>query len=132
MKRTQFRIMAFLLGVVTVACTQSVLAAESCNQIEVAPGSEGTVSLLLPDVARNLRPRLTARDARDSKPVDSWGACPTAAPYGGCAAHDDIATVTTRTIFDPGDGMQLLGFRMKNGAKAATRDVRLCVQYGME
>jgi hypothetical protein len=108
-----------------------VPAAESCNQIEVTPGGEATISVLLPDIARNLRPRLTDRDASESKPVDPWGTCPTAEPYGPCApaAHATLTTGTTRKIFDPGDGMQLLGFRMRNAAGAPTRTLRLCVQY---
>ena len=110
---------------------EPLLAHESCNQIEVAPGGEETISLLLPDVAQNLQPRLTGRDAGESKPVDKWGTCPTAAPYGACApaAHATLTTVATRKIYDPGDGMQLLGFRMKNAAGAPTRTVRLCVRY---
>ena len=76
-------------------------------------------------------PRLTARDTRESKPVDPWGPCPTTAPFGACtpAAHAGIATLTSNTIFDPGDGMQLIGFQVKNAAGGPTRTVRLCVQY---
>jgi hypothetical protein len=130
----KIRITALVFGFATLAGTRSILAAESCNQTEIAPGSEGSVSVLLPDIANNLRPRLTARDARASKPVDPWGACPTTEPYGPCtpAGHGNIATVATSKIFDPGDGMQLIGFRLKNAAGAVTRDVRLCVQYGSE
>lgn len=103
-------------------------ATESCNQVEVAPGSEASVSVLLPDTAQSPQPRLTARNATESKPVDAWGPCPTADPYGPCASTG-LATVTARKVFDPGDGMQLIGFRMKNAAGAPARTVRLCVHY---
>jgi hypothetical protein len=33
-------------------------------------------------------------------------------------------------VVDPADGMQLIGFRLKNGSASVKRNVRLCVQYG--
>lgn len=134
MKQAYSRTIVFFVGIVIVCCAPTPRAPESCNQIELAPDSEALVSVLLPDIADDLRPQLTVRNARDSGPIDPWGACPTAEPYGACtpAAHGDVATVDARRIVDPGDGKRLLGFRMKNGANAPKRDVRLCVRYGKE
>ena len=128
MKQRCSRIIAFLVGIVGLSCTQVVLAAESCNQIELTPGSEATVSVLLPDNALNLQPRLSVRNARASAPADSWGTGPTTAPYGACTPVADVATVSTNKIVDPADGMQLIEFRLKNGSQATKRDVRLCVR----
>jgi len=120
-----------LWTMVIVVCARPSRAGESCNQTDVAAGGAVTISVLLPDVAQNLQPRLTARDAGASKPVDPSGPCPTAAPYGPCtpAAHANLATVTMSKVLDPDDGMQLVGFQMKNAAGAPARTVRLCVQY---
>jgi hypothetical protein len=128
MKQSCSRIVAFLVGVVGLSCSQVALAAESCNQIELAPGSEATVSVLLADVAKDLQPRLTIRNARASGPADSWGTCPTTAPYGACTPVADVATVGTNKIVDPADGMQLIAFRLKNASQATKRDVRLCIR----
>ena len=126
-------VVVLLVSSIIVSCTRAAHVAESCNQIELAPGGEAMVSVLLPDTAVDFQPQLMARDARDSRPVDAWGACPTTEPYGACApaAHGDVVTVDVRRVVDPGDGKQLLGFHMKNGAGAPKRDVRLCVQHGM-
>ena len=131
MKRT-CRTLTILLGIVILPYTGTALAMEGCNQVELAPGSEGTVSVLLPDIANNLRPRLTVRDTHESAPVDAWTACPITEPWGACAppTHADVATVGTRKVNDPADGMQLVAFRLKNGSASVKRDVRLCVQYG--
>jgi len=133
MTQTCSRVVAILAGIVILPCTGAALAVESCNQVEVAPGSEATISLLLPDVANDLEARLRVRDTHESPPVDAWTVCPVAAPYGTCAspAHADISTISTRRVVDAGDGMQLVAFRLKNGSKSLKRDVRLCVQYGM-
>jgi hypothetical protein len=133
MTHTCSRVVAILAGIVILPCTGAALAMESCNQVEVAPGSEATISLLLPDVANDLQARLRVRDTHESAPVDAWTVCPVTAPYGTCAspAHADIAAISTRRVVDPGDGMQLVAFRLKNGSKSLKRDVRLCVQYGM-
>jgi hypothetical protein len=128
MKQRCSRIIIFLVGIVGLSCTQVALSAESCNQIELTPGSEATVSVLLPDNAKDLQPRLTVRNARASGPIDSWGTCPTTAPYGACIPVADVATVSTNKIVDPADGMQLIAFRLKNGSQATKRDVRLCVR----
>ena len=131
MQRMRLRFLILPSAFAIFLCARSVRAAESCNQVDVTAGSTATVSVLLPDTAQNLQPRLTARDTRESKPVDPWGPCPTTAPFGACtpAAHAGIATLTNNTIFDPGDGMQLIGFQVKNAAGGPTRTVRLCVQY---
>jgi len=128
MKQRCSRTIAFLVGIVGLSCTHVALAAESCNQIELAPGSEATVSVLLPDNATNIQPRLSVRNARAAGPVDSWGTCPTTAPYGACTPVADVATVSTNKIVDPADGMQLIAFRLKNGSQATKRDVRLCIR----
>jgi len=127
------RVLAILAGIAILACTGAALAMESCNQVDVAPRSDATISLLLPDVANDLQARLKVRDTHESGPVDAWTTCPIAAPYGTCAspAHADISTITTRRVVDPADGMQLIAFRLKNGSASLKRDVRLCVQYGM-
>ncbi|HXJ36768.1 MAG TPA: hypothetical protein VMS22_22255 [Candidatus Eisenbacteria bacterium] len=131
MTQVRCRATALLVGVLTLSCVRATRAAESCNQVAITPGTEATVSVLLPDVASGLQTRLQVRDARASKPVDPWGGCPTTQPYGTCspATHADASTVATSKIYDPGDGMQLIGYRMKNAAAAMTRDPRLCVQY---
>lgn len=133
MRQEWSRRVAFGVGVLVLSCGPVARAAESCNQIELPPDSEATVSVLLPDVADDLQPRLTVRTARESAPVDAWGPCPTAEPYGACspAAHGDVRTVGARKIMDPGDGMRLIGFRLKNGGGGPRSDVRLCVRYGM-
>jgi hypothetical protein len=131
MQRTQLRFLNLLSIAALLSYARAARAAESCNQVDVAPGSQATVSVLLPDTAQGVQTKLTVRDAGTTKPVDPWGPCPTATPYGACtpAAHAGIATVTSSKIFDPGDGMQLIGFQMKNAASGPTRTVRLCVQY---
>jgi hypothetical protein len=129
MKQACARTLVFLLGILILR-TGPALALESCNQVEVAPGREATVSLLLPDIASDLRPELTVRDAHESASGDAWAACPTTRPYGACT-HADVATIGTRKIVDPGDGKQLIAFRLRNRSASAKRDVRLCVQYGM-
>jgi hypothetical protein len=129
MKQAWSRMLVLLLGSVLLP-TGTALALESCNQVEVAPGHETTVSLLLPDIASDLRPELTVRDAHESASGNGWAACPTTQPYGACT-HADVATVGTRKIVDPGDGKQLIAFRLRNRSASAKRDVRLCVQYGM-
>src|SRR5262245_64735458 len=96
----RLRFLILLSSFVVLSMVRPTGAAESCNQTDVAPGSEATVSVLLPDVAQNLQPRLTARDASESKPVDPWGPCPIAEPFGPCtpAPHATLTTVTTRKI----------------------------------
>jgi len=128
MKQRCSRIITFLVGIIGLSCTQVALSAESCNQIELTPGSEATVSVLLPDNAKDLQPRLSVRNVRAAGPVDSWGTCPTTTPYGACTPAADVATVSTNKIVDPADGMQLIEFRLKNGSQATKRDVRLCVR----
>jgi hypothetical protein len=127
-----FRIAAMALGIVALPWAGAALAAQSCNQVEVAPKSEVSVSVLLPDTASGLQTQLRVRNAHTSGPVDGWTVCPTAEPYGACAgAHADVSTLGTSKTIDPDDGMQLVAFRLKNGSASAKRDVRLCVQYQM-
>jgi hypothetical protein len=82
MKQRCSRIITFLVGIVCLSWTPVALSAESCSQIELTPGSEATVSVLLPDTAKDLQPRLSVRNVRAAGPVDSWGTCPTTTPYG--------------------------------------------------
>ena len=133
MTQTSSRRLAILLGIAMLPCPGAALALQGCNQVEIAPRSEATVSVLLPDPATDPRPQLTVRNAHKAGPVDNWTACPITKPYGACAppTHADVATVGTRWVVDPGDGMQLIAFRLKNGSASVKRDVRLCVQYGM-
>jgi hypothetical protein len=49
MKEVYSRMLAIFLGLVIPPCTGAAFTAESCNQVELAPGSEGTVSVLLPE-----------------------------------------------------------------------------------
>ena len=123
---------AVAMAVVIFVCARGALAAQTCNQIELAPSSESSVSLLLPATAIDLKPTVMVRNARDSGAADAWGPCPTTAPFGACApaVHADVTTVAPRKVLDPDDGMQLLAFQMKNASKSTKRDVRLCVQYG--
>src|SRR4029453_12343454 len=104
MKQRCSRIIAFLVGIVGLSCTQVALSAEGCNQIELAPGSEATVSVLLPDNAKDLQPRLSVRNAHAAGPVDSWGTCPTTTPYGACTPVADVAPVSTNKNVDPDAG----------------------------
>jgi hypothetical protein len=131
MQRTRLRFLILGSVFAILSCARAVLAAQSCNQIDVVAGSTATVSVLLPDTAQNVQSQVTARDTGESKPVDPWGPCPTTAPFGACtpATHAGIQTLTSNTILDPGDGMQLIGFQVKNAAGGPTRTVRLCVQY---
>lgn len=121
---TQLRTIAIAIAVAVLTSAGHALAAQGCNQLQLAAGEQASVSVLLPDVATDLQPTLSARNAGG----DKWGACPTTGPFGPCAGHADVTVVDSKKILDPDDGMQLIGFKLKNGS-SSTRDVRLCVKY---
>src|SRR5262249_16924095 len=82
MTQTSSRGLAILLGIGMLPCPGAALALQGCNKVEIAPRSEATVSVLLPDVATDPRPQLTVRNAHKAGPVDNWTACPITKPFG--------------------------------------------------